>query len=151
MSSETSCTLATYSRLATFGDEFLTQEGRERREKGLRPRSRDYCSNWTGKPLSAIFKEVGGDTLRLAVYSGLSAWHHWDPQGFTEALSFDAGQSMAYALPTARAGAEALANTFQCLFQTFDLLNKHFDFGLDAQLAAVRESYLKALTHTEGN
>lgn len=132
--------------LRQYGPLFYTKEARKKIAAGKKPSNDPYWRIWTGHRTHAeIFSEVRGNVWRLATYSPLSAWQHWDPEGFSDAIEREPGTGeMNYRAPSLRAGAEAVAVAFECLLQTFEIFDGHFELGHGPRIKALRRDYLAA-------
>jgi len=131
--------------LRKSGPQFYSDSARMKIAAG-RPPKDPYCRIWTGhKNYSELFDQMKGRIWRLMTYSPLSAWHHWDPEGFGEVIEWNRQTNECnYREPSARAGAEALSTAFACLTQTLAVLNQHFQLELDAKIEALKDDYSAA-------
>jgi hypothetical protein len=131
--------------LRKSGPQFYCDSARKKIADG-RPPKDPYCRIWTGHNYySEIFDQMRGKIWRLTTYSSLSSWHHWEPEGFGEAIEWNRQTNECnYREPSARAGAEALSTAFACLTQTLAVLNQHFQLGLDAKIEALKDDYSAA-------
>jgi hypothetical protein len=131
--------------LRQLGPQFYNDTARRKIAAGKPPKD-PYCRIWTGhERYSELFDQMRGKIWRLGTYSALSAWHHWEPEGFGEAIEWNRQTNECnYREPSARAGAEALSTAFACLTQTLEVLNQHFQLGLDAKIKALKDDYSAA-------
>ncbi len=142
---------------AALEHKFLVDSGRQRLRRDMPLQSKDYWDNWTGHSYSELLDlcvsapgkvPVKEHALKLLTYSPLSAWHHWDIGGFTEAVrekQADGTLTYAYTQPGSRPCAEALAVGFQCLFVTLSIANDPLGLGIGEKLENLLSDYLGAL------
>lgn len=134
------------NRLCKVAHKFYTQRA-NKYLAASRPLPNDpYVTNWMGISYRKCFQAVGAGSLLDFSYADVSAWHHWEPEGFGESIKVQPGANgivYSLALPSLRAGAQALTNGFQCLFQTLEIADKRFDLGIRAKLNFLRRNYLK--------
>lgn len=130
------------------GEQLKIEEGLRRYGHLFRTKRRrngagdDYCMNWTGQSYSKVLEDRAQDGrfLRL-LYSPLSAWHHWSPDGIGQGIRRD-GEAITFLAPSSEDAWTALATGFQCLFQTAQVTDIHLKLGFEKRLADLRELYL---------
>lgn len=133
-------------RIRELGYKFYTQKANKYLKASRSLPDDPYVSNWMGISYAKCFKEANASNLLDSSYADVSAWHHWEPEGFGESIKMQSGANeVVYSLasPPLRAGAQALTNGFQCLFQTLEFADKRFDLGLRAKLDLLKRNYLK--------
>jgi len=133
------------------GEQFLTREGRQRHKNGQPLRKNHYFENWTGQKLRPLFEDVGLRKVYLLAYSELSIWHHWNQEIMAEAIHIDHERGrISYLEPSPRAGALALANALQALFQTLEHVDAHFKLNVGKKLNEVKKELKKGLALFDG-
>lgn len=132
------------SSLRSFGQTFYTEEAKKRDRNGKKMPPDPYSNNWTGKNYSEIFKAVGANDLRKAVWSPLSAYHHWDPRAIGQSIKRD-GSDVIFLPPSPQAGVQALTLGFLCLFQTTEILDEHFALGISPELKRLKKKHLRTV------
>jgi hypothetical protein len=121
---------------------FLTTRARKAKESGQPMPADPYYKDWRcGRQLKEIFEAVGGEDLHCGPYDSYSEWHHWDASGFGEAIHRE-GSRIVYLPHVASKSASSLACGFQCLLQTLDVVNGHFNMGMASEIADLRDSYI---------
>jgi hypothetical protein len=121
---------------------FLTTRARKAMEGGGPMPADPYHKDWRcGKQLKDIFEAVGGEDLHCGPYDSYSEWHHWDVSGFGGGIH-RVGSRIVYLPRVASDSASSLACGFQCLVQTLDIVNSHFNLCLSSEIGALRDAYV---------
>ncbi len=128
--------------LAKYGEQFLTRKARHCQHKRKPLPSDPYCDNWTGHNTKDISDSVQGQLLHKELYKPFSAWHHWSPEAFGEAIDRDQN-SVKFLTPSPSSSATALRTGFQCLLETVELVDIHFKLGFNSRITKVKEEYIK--------
>jgi hypothetical protein len=129
--------------LTTFGDQFFNKKARKARQQKAALPSDPYHHDWLrGVQLRQICESISGAmTLYQTVYDTFSDWEHWGPAAFGEAICRQENR-IVYSSLSAPDSATALACGFQCLFQTAQLTDDHFQTGAALKLSELRNDYL---------
>lgn len=130
-----------------LGWRFLTKDAAKswRTSQELPPNP--YVRSWSGLDIRELCKRTGYELKYLTFYADFSEWHHWGPTGLTSPLYGQPPESgvkaqITYECEDLRISEQALANGFQCLVVTLDLVNDHLKTGLDRELVSLAEAYM---------
>lgn len=129
--------------LDEFGSTFL-KEGRTVPVDVNVQQGDPFHPSWTCTGVDRIFGAVGGEAL-YAVYKSFSDWQHWSMGGIGRSLS-PSPDGMNYLARDSRWELAALALTFQCLWETAELVNGHLNFGLGDQLDHAHDQWLREVS-----
>ena len=132
-------------RIAEQGDALLSSKAIEARTKGTALPVDPYIRTWYRPQLRQVFEAVGAGDLYDGPYYFMSEWHHWSPGGLAQAMWFREGE-IGYAAKSPMVHAASLANCFQCLVETSQLVNTHLGLGHDAAFADIINSYVADAT-----
>jgi len=134
--------------LAKYGDQFLTEEGKRRRQEG-----RDMCGKcnvrkWWNPPIQIkqLIEEVLNNQFAME-YEQLSKWHHWNPVGFisNNAIVWN-GADITYLKPSPVASARSLEIGFQCLLRTALTVDNCSSLGRYSELEELNQNYLQEIS-----
>ena len=121
-------------------EQFFTRRAAAAAAKGC-PLPRDpFHSNWTGMSVDQVFAAVGADELYV-VYKSFSDWQHWSLGGIGRSLS-STDDGMNYAAYRTGWDLPALAITFQCLWETVQLVNDHIGLSHGPHLQQLHEGWV---------
>lgn len=134
-------------RINERGDALYSAKAIEARKKSLPLPVDPYVRTWYRPQLRQIFEDVGAGDLYDGPYFFMSEWHHWSPGGLAQAMWFKDGE-MGYAAKSPMVHAGALANGFQCLVETGQLLDAHFNLGHELEFAEMINAYVAETTTT---
>lgn len=125
-----------------YGEQFYTRKARNRLQKGKPLPDDPYQKSWIGKPLKQIAKKVKGEQLYKDLYKPISEWSHWDPIGLGRAVKIKGDDTEFYA-PSYASFYNSLALGFQCLHETAEIVNNHFERGLDKKIQGIKDKYIQ--------
>lgn len=128
--------------LRNFGEQFLTREARQARDKGRAMPVDPYCKNWrSGRQIGQICESVGGQALHRRLYAPFSDWQHWGVAGLGRALTRQ-DTRIVYSSLSASDSAATIATAFQCLLQTAEIVDKRLAMGLAQQISELKSGYV---------
>ena len=128
------------------GDIFLNRESKRARKVGKPLRKDPYCRDWRcGMSIKDICEEVGGSDLYERLYTPWSGWHHWSPSGIAASLTRQ-NDRLIYTTLSSTDAASALAAGFQCVVQTAEVANDHFNMGFEKEIAQSIRTILSLTT-----
>lgn len=98
-----------------------------------------FHPSWVCMKTDQIFKAVDGEAL-YAIYKSFSDWQHWSIGGIGRSL-VPSANGIDYTAHENGWDLAALALTFQCLFETAELVKNHLGIGHDQQLQRERDNF----------
>ncbi len=138
--------------LLQYGNQFLTKKEKNKLQKGEELSNDPYCKNWTGHTGSYIFTQVEdkelGKVLYHNFYKPYSRWHHWCPGGLGTAIARYENRSI-FSPESPQETAKALVVSFQCLFQTLEVVNEYLKLGISQRLNKLLKEF--EAWHEQGN
>ncbi|HEY4218045.1 MAG TPA: DUF5677 domain-containing protein [Gemmatimonadaceae bacterium] len=128
-------------RIAEHGDDLLNSKAIDSRSRGVPPPSDPYVKTWYKPQLRQIFEAVGASELYDGPYYQMSEWHHWSAGGLAQAMRFD-DQMMSFSPRSPMIQTASLANAYQCLAETAQLVDEHFELNAAAEIAEMINAFV---------
>lgn len=136
------------ANLEQFGDIFLNKKSKRAKKEGKFLPEDPYCKDWCcGKTIKVLCEEVSGSDLYEWFYRKWSGWHHWNPRGISESLTWQ-NDRLIYKTLSSTDAASALAVGFQCVIQSAEVTNGHFEMGFEKKLEHLTSTILRLNKHS---
>lgn len=132
-------------RINEQSDALYSAKALEARRRGVPLPADPFVTTWYRPQLRQVFEAVGAGELYDGPYYLMSEWHHWSPGGLATAMWF-AGDRMGYAPGSPMIHAGSLANAFQCLIETAQLVDSHFALGHEPEFLRLISDYVAEAT-----
>lgn len=135
-----------------FADKLLDQYGSNyytpkatRKADASQPLPRDpYRRRWNQLDAAAIFSHIEGSDLYETIFRVASDWVHWSPRSMFLAIT-DEGETQKYTKGDPARAAQALAAGILSLLQSLEILDSHFQIGIDDKVAEIFERFRHAV------
>lgn len=122
------------------GEQFFSKKALKSNKEGTELPHDPYRKRWLDKMVPEIFSEIGQDIL-YEQYSYYSDWVHWNPQGLGRALQTKENITRFRSkAPEEEAGSFACG--FMAVYETLNLLIKHFKLDNESDLKKIRDDYV---------
>ena len=130
------------NNVQSFGNTFYSKIALKKEERGEPLPDDPFAIDWTCMSVKELFGQVESYGQLYRYYIRFSEWHHWSFAGLARALDIT-GPSIRYKPESTVSAAQALVVGFQCLFQTCELADKHFELSFGQRLGDLRKEYLR--------
>jgi hypothetical protein len=130
-----------------LGRRFLTKKAAARWKRTRTLPKNPYVPTWSGKDMRELCEATRYNDKYLTFYAEFSEWHHWGPIGVGEPLYAELGPVegralVGYQCEDPAVTERALANGFQCLAVTLDIMDDHLHTGLNPELQRLVNEYM---------
>ncbi len=129
------------SRLEQYENIFIKPKYKELKSEGKTIPRDPYHYNWRCRiSIKSICKDVGASDLYDQLYGSYSDWHHWGV-GSLGLMLEKSEQRISYQRRSSDSES-SLAVGFQCLIQTLQFLDNHFELGLNEKAEKIETDYI---------
>lgn len=134
--------------LDQYGSSYYTSKAAEK-AKADNPLPKDpYRRSWNRLDVATIFRQLEGEAIYETVYKEASGWVHWSPRSIHFALT-NAGVPAGYTKDDPSRAVQALAAGVLSLLQSLEILNNHFEVGVEGELTSLFQSFDRVLKSIE--
>lgn len=130
--------------LDAYGSHYYTSKALRKAKDGAPLPADPYRRKWISLDAAAVFEKTRGSDLYEAVYREASDWIHWSPRSMLLGIS-DEGEVQKHKIDDPPRASQALAAGVLSLLQSLEVLDNHFQTGINGELAKLYEKFYGVL------